>query len=134
MQIKQYLTSSSRTALVLVVIGILIAAVFIAGCTAQPAPAPVPSLASIGEIVKDPAAFEGKEVAVKGKIASECGSGCWFMLDDGTGIIYVDLSPNNFAIPQLQGSEVIVRGTIHISKGDPSLHAATVATKTRTYP
>lgn len=71
---------------------------------------------------------------MKGKITGECGSGCWFNLDDGTGVIYVDLSPNNFAIPQLQGSTVIVQGVIHIVSGDPVLYATSVASGAEVYP
>lgn len=93
-----------------------------------------PGSVSVGEIVKLPQAYEGKEVVVKGKIASECGSGCWFMLDDGTGIIYVDLAPNNFAIPQLQGSTVMVKGVIHVAKGDRTLYATNITTDSRAYP
>ncbi|OPX63424.1 MAG: hypothetical protein A4E33_01666 [Methanoregula sp. PtaB.Bin085] len=125
--------------LTLAVISLLMSAILIAGCTTQPAStvaasSPADTRASIGDIVKNPAAYEGKEVVVQGKIASECGSGCWFMLDDGTGLMYVDLAPNNFAIPQLQGSTVVVKGVIRVAKGDPTLYAATVATDTRMYP
>ncbi|MCX6689992.1 MAG: hypothetical protein NTZ39_09950 [Methanoregula sp.] len=140
MQITTSTKPSNRAYLPLILAGILIGAVLIAGCTTQPAPAGTPSApvstgsVSIGEIVKDPAAYEGKEVVMKGKITNECGSGCWFMLEDGTGLIYVDLAPNNFAIPQLQGATVVVKGVIHVAKGDPTLTAATVATGARTYP
>ena len=129
-----------RAYLPLLLACMLIATILISGCTSQPAPvgttsAPVlPGSVSVGEIVKLPLAFEGKEVVVKGKIASECGSGCWFMLDDGTGIIYVDLAPNNFAIPQLQGSTVVVKGVIHVAKGDPTLYATNITTGSRSYP
>lgn len=89
---------------------------------------------SIGDIVKNPAAYNGTTVIVQGKITSECGSGCWFMVDDGTGTLYVDLAPNNFAIPQLQGSTVMIEGSIVIANGDPTLNAIKVVTDTRTYP
>ena len=123
----------------LAVTSLLMSAILIAGCTTQPAspvaaPAPADTRTSIGDIVKDPAAYEGKEIVVQGKIASECGSGCWFMLDDGTGLMYVDLAPNNFAIPQLQGSTVVVKGIIHIAKGDPALYATNITTDSRSYP
>ena len=129
-----------RSYLPLLLAGMLIATILITGCTSQPisgettsTPA-LPGSVSVGEIVKLPFAYDGKVVVVKGKIASECGSGCWFMLDDGTGIIYVDLAPNNFAIPQLQGSTVTVKGVIHVSKGDPTLYATNITTDSRSYP
>jgi len=56
------------------------------------------------------------------------------MVNDGTGTLYIDLAPNNFAIPQLQGSSVIIEGNIVISNGDPTLNAVEVVTDTRTYP
>ncbi|MCJ7664768.1 MAG: LysM peptidoglycan-binding domain-containing protein, partial [Desulfobacterales bacterium] len=49
-----------------------------------------------GAVVSDlvmgkPESYEGQAVVVEGKIISECGAGCWFTLNDGTGTIYVDL-------------------------------------------
>ena len=122
----------------LVALGIIIF-VGIAGCTSAigtgaPTIKTPANIVSIGDIIKNPAAYNGTTVIVKGKITNECGSGCWFMLEDGTGLIYVDLAPNNFAIPQLQHSTVIVTGVIHVVKGDPTLYAATVTTDARTYP
>jgi uncharacterized protein YdeI (BOF family) len=92
------------------------------------------NIVSIGDIIKNPAAYNGTTVAVQGKITNECGSGCWFMVNDGTGTLYIDLAPNNFAIPQLQGSSVIIEGNIVISNGDPTLNAIKVVTDARTYP
>jgi uncharacterized protein YdeI (BOF family) len=118
-----------------VLAGLLLSAVFLAGCTAQSsaAPAVTPGVNNAA-IIKDPAAFEGRELVLKGKIATECGSGCWFLLDDGTGQLYVDLAKNNFAIPQLQGSTVTVKGTLRVENGDPTFHATSVVTDSRTYP
>lgn len=115
--------------------GILLAAVILAGCTAQPssAPAATPGVNN-GAIIKDPAAFEGKELVLQGKIVTECGSGCWFLLDDGTGTLYVDLAKNNFAIPQMTGSTVAVKGVIHVENGDPKLFATNVTAGSRSWP
>ena len=119
---------------------ILAGTVVIAGCTSQqPAPVsgnPIGLTTNVktGEILKNPAAFNGTTVIVQGKITSECGSGCWFMLDDGTGVLYTDLAPNNFAIPQMQGSVVTVTGTIGIRNGDPVLLATNVATGSGSWP
>lgn len=109
-----------------------------AGCTSPGTGASMlkspADIVKIGDILKNPAAFNGTAVVVKGKITNECGSGCWFMIDDGTGILYIDLAPNNFAIPQLQGSNVVIEGNIVISKGDPTLYATKVVADNRAYP
>ncbi|MGB9175494.1 MAG: hypothetical protein WCB46_01995 [Methanoregula sp.] len=118
---------------------ILTGALLTAGCTSQPAsgtanPAGQTPAVKIADILKNPAAYNGTAVAVQGKINAECGSGCWFMMDDGTGTLYVDLAPNNFAIPQISGTTVVVHGTISVIKGDPTLVATKVVTDSRTYP
>jgi uncharacterized protein YdeI (BOF family) len=118
---------------------ILAGVILTAGCTSQPAsgtggPAAQDPAVKIADIVRDPAAWNGTAVAVQGKIAAECGSGCWFILDDGTGTLYVDLAPNNFAVPQISGTTVVVHGTIGVKNGDPTLIATKVVTDSRTYP
>lgn len=131
-----------RNFLVFCTVLIIIGTILVAGCTSQSqsqsagsTTVQTPStITDIKEILENSQQYNGTSVSVKGKITNECGSGCWFMLEDGTGLIYVDLAPNNFAIPQLQGSTVIVKGVIHVVKGDPTLTAASVATGTRTYP
>ena len=87
-----------------------------------------------GAILKDPSSYAGKELVLSGTIAAECGSGCWFLLDDGTGQLYVDLAGNNFAIPQLQGSDVVMKGVIRVENGDPKLFATNVTVGGRSYP
>jgi uncharacterized protein YdeI (BOF family) len=122
-----------------VLIVILAGALIAAGCTSQPAsgtgnPAGQTPTAKIADILKDPAAYNGTPVEIRGKITNECGSGCWFMMDDGTGTLYVDLAPNNFAIPQIQGATVVVQGTIRVTNGDPTLVSTKVVTDSRTWP
>ena len=77
-----------------------------------------PKIIKIGDILAKPGSYKGQEVIVEGKIISECGSGCWFTLDDGTGTVYVDLKPNNFVIPQKRGAAAKVYGEIVIENGD----------------
>ncbi|MFA5399459.1 MAG: hypothetical protein WC169_04660 [Dehalococcoidia bacterium] len=60
--------------------------------------------ARIAEILQDPMGWDGKNVMVEGKIASECPAGCWFTLKDGNAVIYIDLAPSNLVIPQRKGS------------------------------
>jgi hypothetical protein len=78
-------------------------------------------LEKIGDILSRPEFFEGHELILEGKIASECGSGCWFTLDDGTGIIYVDLAPSNLVIPQKRGAFARVYGKVTIKGSDTFL-------------
>ena len=75
----------------------------------------------IQEIVKNEPAFDGKYVVIEGKIDSECGSGCWFIVDDGTAQLYVDILPSNFVIPQNRGSQVKVYGKVTTRDSDPLL-------------
>ncbi len=67
---------------------------------------------TVADILKQPDMYSNQTVQVKGKIVSECGSGCWFFLKDDTGQIYVDLAPSNLAIPQKVGSNVTVQGKV----------------------
>lgn len=119
----------------LVLAGLLLSAALLAGCTAQPSavPSATPGVTN-GAIIQDPASWAGKELVLSGEIAAECGSGCWFLLDDGTGQIYVDLAENNFAIPQLQGSSATVKGVIRVENGDPKFFATNVTAGGRSYP
>ena len=66
----------------------------------------------IGDILEKPESYEGQAVVLEGKIISECGAGCWFTLNDGTGTIYVDLAPSNLVIPQKRGAFARVYGQV----------------------
>lgn len=66
----------------------------------------------IDDILGKPESYEGQAVVVEGKIISECGAGCWFTLNDGTGTIYVDLAPSNLVIPQKRGAFARVYGQV----------------------
>ncbi len=73
----------------------------------------------IQDIIENEPTFHGKNVVIEGKIETECGSGCWFIVDDGSARLYVDILPSNFVIPQKRGSNVKVYGKITTSEGDP---------------
>jgi len=75
----------------------------------------------IQDIVKDEPAYDGKNVVVEGKIETECASGCWFILNDGSASIYVDILPSNFVIPQKSGKEAKVYGVVTAKDGDPMI-------------
>jgi uncharacterized protein YdeI (BOF family) len=71
-------------------------------------------IAKVRDILARPGEYDGKAVALQGKIAQECPSGCWFNLQDDTGVIYVDINPSGFAIPQYAGKKVTVEGTVAV--------------------
>lgn len=75
----------------------------------------------IQDILENQSAYLGKTVVVEGRIDNECGSGCWFILDDKTASIYIDIKPSNFVIPQKMGSNVKVYGKVTTSDGDPEM-------------
>jgi hypothetical protein len=75
----------------------------------------------IGNILLNATDYEGKMVVIEGTIETECPSGCWFILDDGTASIYVDILPNNFVIPQKRGEDAKVYGEVTIKDGDPMI-------------
>ena len=96
----------------------LLACLVIVGCkTGGEAPKGLPSVAAdfehfgggvhdvtkltpVGEIVARPADFDGKEVVIKGMIASVCpSSGCFFHLAAGSASIKVDLKSSGFTLP-----------------------------------
>ncbi len=74
-------------------------------------------------------AYIGKDVKLEGRITLECGSGCWFNLEDETGKIYVDLLPSNFAIPQWVGKSVVVNGNVIEDQGEMKLIGKGVSLK-----
>jgi hypothetical protein len=69
-------------------------------------------ITKISDILGNPKTYGGKIVTVKGKITSECPSGCWFTLQEGNAVIYIDLAPNNLVIPQKKGATATVTGEI----------------------
>lgn len=70
------------------------------------------TLTPIGDILAHAEQFTGKTVKVEGRIIEECPAGGWFMLKDETGIIYVNLHPSYFAIPQAIGRRTIAEGVV----------------------
>ncbi len=72
--------------------------------------------AKIGDILSRPEKFTTGKVVIEGKIISQCGAGCWFTINDGTGTIYVDLAPSKLAIPQKRGAFARVYGKV-VTKG-----------------
>jgi len=83
----------------------------------------IQKLTAIKDILANPKAYEGKLVAIEGKIATECPSGCWFYVEvtDGNITIYVDIGKSGFAIPQKKGKKILVEGTVVIKESGPMI-------------
>lgn len=78
-------------------------------------------IVKIQDIIKNETAYEGENVVLEGKIETECASGCWFILNDGSASLYVDILPSNFVIPQKSGHDARVYGEVTVKDGDPML-------------
>ena len=103
---------------------ILIALIGIAVQAVQAADEPTEltgNVVKIQDIVKNESAYDGKDVVIQGKIDLECAAGCWFILNDGSASLYVNILPSNFAIPQKSGSDAKVYGKVTTQNGDPTL-------------
>jgi uncharacterized protein YdeI (BOF family) len=73
------------------------------------------------DLLQNATTYDGKMVVIEGKVENECPSGCWFIVDDATGSIYVDILPSNFVIPQKKGVDAKVYGNVTIKDGDPMI-------------
>ncbi|NLC58143.1 MAG: hypothetical protein GX774_15025 [Armatimonadetes bacterium] len=119
-------------AIVVVVLAVLAAAIYlVAGPSGgqadlgQGVPAEA-TITTIGELTANPEAYNGKEVVVKGKLTEECpSSGCWGVVNDGTGSIRFDTAASGWAMPLGKtGSEITVRGSVSVSEtGTPQIAA-----------
>jgi len=65
---------------------------------------------SVKDIYSNPNEYLNQTVRLEGEIVRECGSGCWFFLEDETGTIYVDINPSGLSIPPKVGKKVVVEG------------------------
>jgi hypothetical protein len=62
------------------------------GVAAAQPPAAVPSATpTIDELIQNQAAYEGRPIALRGTVLTQCTAGCEFALDDGTGVLSVQL-------------------------------------------
>lgn len=81
------------------------------------------NITALKDIVMHPQDYNGKTVTVKGKIKLVCNTGCWFNLEDAGAVIYTDLAPAGFAIPQKVGRNATAEGKISIESGKLTLTA-----------
>jgi len=103
---------------------ILITLIAMAVQVVQAADAPAElngDIVKIQDIVKNEPAYDGKDVVIQGRIETECASGCWFVLNDGSASLYVNILPSNFVIPQKSGSDAKVYGKVTTKNGDPTM-------------
>jgi uncharacterized protein YdeI (BOF family) len=114
---------------------LIVAFTLATACIAQENPQPIlPVQATINQILENPTNYENQSVELTGTITSQCGSGCWFIMSDKTGDMYVTLKPNDFVIPPALGKEVSVNGTISIKDNDVALIGSSVLLDGKTYP
>lgn len=96
-----------------------------AGCRTRPElygqPLAEQQITPIGDLLAQPAKFEGKRVKIRGTITTECPAGCWFNLKDDTGTVYVNIHPSNLVIPQRQGHQATVEGVVKTENGRTSV-------------
>ena len=94
----------------------------------------IPAKVSIADLMNAPEKYTSASISLEGKITSQCGSGCWFILTDDTGDLYINLKPNNFVIPPAMGKKVIVNGSAIIKDNDVALIGSSVDLEGKTYP
>ena len=88
---------------------------------------------TVADILNAPEKYSASNLSIEGKVTSQCGSGCWFILSDDTGNLYVDLKPNNFVIPPSMGKNVVVNGTILEKNGDVAYIGSSVSVEGKPY-
>lgn len=78
----------------------------------------------IEDLIKEPDKYSLSFVSVEGEIATECSVGCWFFIKDDAGNqMYIDLSDQNFAIPQAVGHKVKITGIFENRASNPRITA-----------
>jgi len=114
----------------LILFAIFIAMFAITGCKKSETfgnPIMTKSVTKIGEILANPAAYEGKTVRVEGEIVDECPGGHWCDIKDETGMIYVEFS--GFTLPQKLRAKVAIEGTVMTREAKTMLHGMGVEAK-----
>ena len=70
---------------------------------------------SVDELIRNTAAYTGQQVVVRGTILTQCIRGCKFSLDDGTGVVNIELvgeAEANLLMHGSVGRIVEVRGVV----------------------
>lgn len=117
---------------VLVLMLAVAAGLLVAGCSAEKYGLGIDSSAPVvmvKDIVLRPE-LQGQQVTLEGRIVSQCQSnGCWFFLQDTTGHVFINLGPNNFALPARMGKQARVTGIVAASPEGYQLIARGVEVK-----
>lgn len=119
---------------------LIIIAICISGCFAQQPDNQTPGApekVTISDLLNSADKFTDtpvRPVSVEGKITSQCGSGCWFILSDDNGDLYVNLKPNDFVIPPAMGKKVTVVGNVVVKDNDMALIGSSVNLDGKNYP
>jgi len=73
---------------------------------------------AVGEVLVDPAAFEGKSVRLTGPIHSVCKTkGCWMRVGDADQNVFVKFVDYGFFVPtDAEGREAIMEGVLTVKK------------------
>jgi len=77
---------------------------------------------SVKDIYTNPNKYLNQTIRLEGEIVRECGSGCWFFLEDETGTIFVDINPSGLSIPPKVGKKVVVEGVPENKNGRISIN------------
>ena len=56
-----------------------------------PAAVPLSAAPTVDELIQSAVAYEGQAIVLRGTILTQCTAGCEFALDDGTGVLSVQL-------------------------------------------
>lgn len=95
-------------------------AISLLGCTAEKYGAGIDrgvAAVKVKDILLDRSNI-GRTVNLEGKISSQCGSnGCWFVLQDDTGQIFINLAPNNMSVPPRMNKDAKVTGIVSPFEG-----------------
>jgi len=79
------------------------------------------TITKVEAILTEPGNFDNTNVTIQGEIIRECPTGCWFEIKEDAGIIYIDLNPSGFAIPQKVGKTATVEGKVSVRNNQPMI-------------
>lgn len=78
----------------------------------------------IEDLINEPDKYTLSFVSVEGEIVTECSVGCWlFIKSDEGNQIYIDLSSQNFAIPQAVRHKIKITGIFENRASNPRVTA-----------
>ncbi len=102
-----------------IIILMVMAIMLVSGCiddeTAPTGDDRTVELISIRDLLENREKYDGVEVAIKGTIINQCSRGCKFNINDGTGVMFVEMIGEAWEkpIPPSIGKIVEVRGTFY---------------------